>query len=56
MLARWLDINKVEATTANFLDIILYSKEQMILENESTGMPDIYEGMNYDYGIVSIKP
>ena len=56
MLARWLDINKVEATTANFLDIILYSKEQMILENESTGMPDTYEGMNYDYGIVSIKP
>ena len=56
VLGRWLDVNKVASSKAEFLDIILYSKEQMILENASTGMPDIFEGLDFDYGIVSIKP
>ena len=56
VLCQWLDITKVPAGKAAFLDIILYSREQIIKENESTGMPDPHKDLDYDYGIVSVKP
>ena len=56
VLSQWLDITKVPAEKANFLDIILYSREQIIKENEATGMPDPHKDLDYDYGIVSVKP
>ena len=41
---------------AGFLDIILYSKEQVQLENEAMGTADPNADLDYDFGIVSIKP
>ena len=41
---------------AKFLDIILYSKEQINLENKSMENTDINAEIDYDYGIISIKP
>ena len=56
VLCQWMDITKVPASKAAYLDIILYSREQIIKENESTGMPDPNKDHDYDYGIVSVKP
>lgn len=42
-------------TTAKFLDIILYSKAQITLENASTGVEDVHGAEDYEYGIVSVK-
>eukprot|EP00831_Metopus_contortus_P073538 TRINITY_DN67090_c0_g1_i1.p2 TRINITY_DN67090_c0_g1~~TRINITY_DN67090_c0_g1_i1.p2 ORF type:complete len:103 (+),score=27.79 TRINITY_DN67090_c0_g1_i1:166-474(+) len=39
---------------AKYLDVILYSREQIRLENEALGSPTVDE--EYDYGIVSVKP
>ena len=41
--------------TADYLDIILYSKEQIIKENEAMGSVDKNIDVPYDYGIISIK-
>ena len=38
VLVQWLDITKVPTNHAKFLDIILYSKAQITLENTSTGV------------------
>jgi len=56
VLNRWLDITKVPASKAIFLDIILYSKEQVQAENEAVGTVDPNKDIEYDYGIVSVKP
>ena len=56
VLCQWLDINKVPAHKAAFLDIILYSYDQVQKENESMGQQDPNAALNYDYGIVSVKP
>ena len=42
VLVQWLDISKVETKPAKFLDIILYSKSQITLENSSTGVEDVH--------------
>lgn len=49
-------MSKVTASKAKYLDIILYSREQIIKENEATGMPDPHKDLDYDWGIVSVKP
>ena len=41
---------------AKYLDIILYSKEQVQEENKATGFEDPNKEIDYDYGIVSVKP
>ena len=41
---------------ASHLDIILYSKEQIQEENASMGTEDPYKDVDYDYGIIWIKP
>ena len=41
---------------AAYLDIILYSKEQCTLESAAMGTEDPNADIDYDYGIVSIKP
>lgn len=41
---------------SKYLDIILYSKAQVQEENKATGMEDPNKDIDYDYGIVSIKP
>ena len=55
VLSQWLDINEVKPEKAKFLDIILYSKAQISLENQSMGAEDIHAGEDYEYGIISVK-
>ena len=55
VLVQWLDINEVPTSCAKFLDIILYSKAQITLENTSTGIEDVHGAEDYEYGIVSVK-
>lgn len=40
---------------AEYLDIILYSKEQVQKENEAMGNTDPNGNLDYDWGVVSIK-
>ena len=58
VLARWFDISKMpegSVKKAEYLDIILYSKEQIILENKAQGTEDPNINVEYDYGIISVK-
>ena len=62
VLNRWLDRQALEQATgqkvlkAKYLDIILYSKAQVQEENKATGFEDPNKDVDYDYGIVSVKP
>jgi len=38
------------------LDIILYHRTQIDKENQAMGEVDIYADLNYEWGVVSIKP
>lgn len=40
---------------AEYLDIILYSKEQIQKENSAMGNQDPNANLDYDWGVVSIK-
>ena len=40
---------------AEYLDIILYSKDQIIKENQAQGSEDPNINVEYDYGIISVK-
>lgn len=55
VLVQWLDITEVPTTTAKYLDIILYSKAQITLENQATGIEDVHGAEDYEYGIISVK-
>jgi len=61
VLMRWFDKAALEKSgehqfgKAKFLDIILYSKEQVQEENKATGKEDPNKDVDYDYGIVSVK-
>lgn len=55
-MTRWFSAEEVETSKAEFLDIILYSREQIKSENEETGVGHQNEQVDYDWGIVSIKP
>ncbi len=37
------------------MDVILYSKEQITLENANMGNTDPNADIDYDYGIISVK-
>ena len=53
VLIQWVDSNEVEAPEATFLDVILYSREQIIQENLAMGEtpPDT----DAPWGIISVK-
>eukprot|EP00598_Pedospumella_elongata_P002339 CAMPEP_0184973692 /NCGR_PEP_ID=MMETSP1098-20130426/5359_1 /TAXON_ID=89044 /ORGANISM="Spumella elongata, Strain CCAP 955/1" /LENGTH=205 /DNA_ID=CAMNT_0027496159 /DNA_START=85 /DNA_END=702 /DNA_ORIENTATION=- len=53
VLVQYIDRNKFEAPKATHLDIILYSREQIIKENEAMGneIPDT----SAPWGIISVK-
>mmetsp|Transcript_27545 Transcript_27545/g.44820 ORF Transcript_27545/g.44820 Transcript_27545/m.44820 type:complete len:173 (+) Transcript_27545:1291-1809(+) len=53
VLSRWFPKEKVKVGVAKYLDLILYSREQINKENEAMGVknPD-----KSPWGIVSIKP
>ncbi|CAK60305.1 unnamed protein product (macronuclear) [Paramecium tetraurelia] len=56
VLTRFIPAGSIELQKAKFLDIILYSKEQITKENKSQGVEDIHGQIDYDFGIISIKP
>jgi hypothetical protein len=55
VLKRWFEGSDIKLPKAEFLDIILYSKDQIQQENESMGNTDPNKDIDYDWGIVSIK-
>ncbi|KAK2195987.1 Protein of unknown function DUF3228 [Babesia duncani] len=58
VLTRWFPKSLVEheLKKAEYLDVILYSREQVKMENEVMNEPSHSEGYKYDYYVVSIKP
>ncbi|CAI2379730.1 unnamed protein product [Moneuplotes crassus] len=56
VLTRWFPQEHITATTAKYLDIILYSYDQVQSENESMSTEDPNKDIGYDYAIISIKP
>jgi hypothetical protein len=56
VLKRYFPQKEVELRPAKYLDLILYSKEQVQRENEAMGNVDPNAGVDYDFGIVSVKP
>ena len=58
VLARWFDVAKLPEGAVNkaeYLDIILYSKDQIILENAALKSENPNANIEYDYGIISVK-
>jgi hypothetical protein len=55
VLRRYFPKSCVKLEKAKFLDIILYSKEQIKKENNALGNIDPNSDVDYDYGIVSVK-
>lgn len=53
VLIQYIDKSKIEAPLASHLDIILYSREQII--NENIAMGDIPPDSNAPWGIISVK-
>lgn len=56
VLKRFFWREDVEARPAKYLDLILYSKEQIQEENKAMGSTDPNAAVDYDYGIISVKP
>jgi len=58
VLRRFISLEKVRdrLRPAKFLDIILYSKEQIAKENDAMKNEDPNKEIDYDYGIISVKP
>ncbi len=58
VLRRFIPLEKVRdrLQPAKFLDIILYSKEQIAKENDAMNNEDPNKEIDYDYGIISVKP
>jgi len=55
VLGRWFNAGEIgDIPKAGYLDLILYSKEQIDSENAAMNAPPVDE--EYDYGIISIKP
>jgi hypothetical protein len=56
VLIRYFPSDAVKPKVAEYLDIILYSREQIDKENAATGEQDPYKDLDYEWGIVSVKP
>jgi len=54
VLSRWFPKEKISTHAALYLDVILYSHEQVIKENEAMGNSTTHHP-DYDWGIISIK-
>jgi hypothetical protein len=52
---RWFPSHSVTPTVAKYLDIILYSREQIRKETEATGVEQADGHADAPWGIVSIK-
>ncbi|EAR91276.1 flagellar associated protein (macronuclear) [Tetrahymena thermophila SB210] len=56
VLRRYFPVGSVPQEVASHLDIILYSKEQIQLENAAMGNVDPNKDIDYHWGVVSVKP
>ena len=56
VLRRFIPISKINLVKAKYLDIILYSKEQICKESLAMNNTDPNENIDYEYGIISVKP
>eukprot|EP00291_Cryptomonas_curvata_P025068 CAMPEP_0172156820 /NCGR_PEP_ID=MMETSP1050-20130122/3440_1 /TAXON_ID=233186 /ORGANISM="Cryptomonas curvata, Strain CCAP979/52" /LENGTH=200 /DNA_ID=CAMNT_0012825965 /DNA_START=181 /DNA_END=780 /DNA_ORIENTATION=+ len=56
VLVRWFPKETVAAPAATYLDLILYSREQLIKENEAMGGPAGAADDAAPWGLISIKP
>ncbi len=58
VLGRWFDAKDADAPVATFLDVILYSRDQIRKENEAMGVtaPSRCEEHDAPWGVVSVKP
>lgn len=54
-MRRWFPAELIKPTRAKFLDIILYTKAQIIEENKSMNREDPHKDIDYDWGIISVK-
>lgn len=54
-LVRWFPSHSVTPVVAKYLDIILYSREQIHKENAATGFPVDEEQAHAPWGIISVK-
>ncbi|DAZ95659.1 TPA: hypothetical protein N0F65_002456 [Lagenidium giganteum] len=55
VLVRWFPSHSVTPVVAKYLDIILYSREQIRKENEATGQPNEEGHQDAPWGIISVK-
>lgn len=56
VLVRYFPQSLISPKTADFLDVILYSRAQIDKENQAMDEKDPYADMGYEWGVVSIKP
>jgi hypothetical protein len=56
VLRRYISFDSLNLVPSDYLDIILYSKEQITIENKAMGNIDPNENIDYEYGIISVKP
>lgn len=55
VLVNWIDSSDCPAPTATHLDVILYSREQIIKENEAMNEEGTAEKQTAPWGIISVK-
>eukprot|EP00743_Colponemidia_sp_Colp-15_P005987 GILK01006434.1.p1 GENE.GILK01006434.1~~GILK01006434.1.p1 ORF type:complete len:228 (-),score=24.46 GILK01006434.1:111-725(-) len=55
VLKRWFPASMVDAAPGKYLDVILYSKEQIQKECAAMQQEDPNKDVPYEYGVVSIK-
>ncbi len=55
VLVNWIDNSDCPAPIATHLDVILYSREQIIKENEAMNEPGIAKDQIAPWGIISVK-
>lgn len=56
ILLRYFPTGSIPQERASHLDIILYSKEQIHKEDEAMGNIDSKKEIDYDWGVVWVKP
>ncbi len=56
VLRRYIPFEKLKLNPSKYLDIILYSKEQITKENTAMNNTDPNSDIDYEYGIISVKP
>ena len=46
----------IEPKIADYLDVILYHRSQIEIENKAMGEEDVHANLDYEWGVVSVKP